>query len=385
MKIFVINSGSSSIKSALYDSKKYLTEIARVHVDELGLKTCQLIIKSTNKNTRKSAKITNHKDGVKLILQALLKNCLLKNPDEICAVGHRVVHGGEKHTKSTLIDNKTLAIIKKLSTLAPLHNPANLASIKACKNLLPKAKQIAVFDTAFHQTMPEKAYIYGLPYEYYKKHQIRRYGFHGTSHKFVVNEAIKILKKTHSQLKSPKIISCHIGNGSSITASIAGKCIDTSMGFTPMEGVIMGTRSGTIDPGIILHLEKNLKMTAPVVDQLLNHNSGLKGLSGLSSDMRDIYNQSLKGHRLAKLTIEILCYQIAKYCGSYAAAMQGIDAIIFTGGIGEHAHYIRNKIYSYLKFLKIKKILVIPTNEEKQIAIETRTITLSKDKLDHPF
>lgn len=376
MKILVINSGSSSIKSALFNSKKQLTEIARTHIDGLGLKTCKLILKIGDKIAEKQIKITNHQDGIKLILQTFLKHRLIKNFDEIKAAGHRVVHGGEKYTKSIFIDNKVFNAIKKLNNLAPLHNPANLASIKACKNLLPKAKQIAVFDTAFHQTMPEKAYLYGLPYEFYKRHQIRRFGFHGTSHKFVVNEAIKIFRKKYPVIKSPKIISCHLGNGSSITASIAGKCLDTSMGFTPMEGVIMGTRSGSIDPGIILHLEKNLKMTTKKIDQLLNHKSGLKGLSGISSDMRDIYKKSLKGDKPAKLAIEILSYQIAKYCGSYAAAMSGIDAIIFTGGIGEHASYIRDKVHSYLEFLKIKNFFIIPTDEEKQIAIETENLLL---------
>lgn len=375
MKILVINSGSSSIKSTLFDfstsvsKKETQTEIAKSIVDGIGLKSCKFIFskltKTTVKNTDK-CRIIHHEAGVKLILETLLKTKCIKDLNEIVAVGHRIVHGGEKYTKPTLLNAKILKEIAKLSSLAPLHNPSNLSSIQACQKLLPQAKQVAVFDTAFHQTMPEKAYLYALPKEFYKKYQIRRYGFHGTSHKYVINEALKLLKN-----KNAKIISCHLGNGSSITASIAGKCIDTTMGFTPMEGVPMGTRSGSIDPGIILHLANNLKFTPKEIDEILNHKSGLLALSQVSSDMRDIYTKSLKGHKESKFTLEILSYQIAKYCGGFAAALHGVDAIIFTGGIGQHAFYIRDKVLSYLKFLHIKKTLVIPTNEEKQIAMET--------------
>lgn len=378
MKILVINSGSSSIKSTLFDfskspsGKESQTEIAKSLVDGIGLKSCKFIFNKLTKTTVKNSekcRITHHEAGVKLILETLLKTKCIKDLNEIVAVGHRVVHGGEKYTKSTILNKKIIQEITKLSSLAPLHNPANLSSIHACQKLLPQAKEVAVFDTAFHQTMPKKAYLYALPKEFYKKYQIRRYGFHGTSHKYVVNEALRILKKPQA-----KIISCHLGNGSSITASIAGKSIDTTMGFTPMEGVPMGTRSGSIDPGIILHLANNLKFTPKEIDEILNHKSGLLALSQVSSDMRDIYAQSLKGHKPSILTLEILSYQIAKYCGGFAAAMHGIDAIIFTGGIGEHAFYIRDKVCSYLKFLHIKKVLVIPTNEEKQIALETAAL-----------
>lgn len=380
MKILVINSGSSSIKSTLFDFSKSVsgketqTEIAKSLVDGIGLKSCKFIFekftKTTVKNTEK-CRITSHEAGVKLILETLLKTKCIQGLNEIVAVGHRVVHGGEKYTKSTLLNKKILQEIEKLSSLAPLHNPANLASINACQKLLPQAKEVAVFDTAFHQSMPEKAYLYALPKEFYKKYQIRRYGFHGTSHKYVINEALKILKKSSPRLTAPKIISCHLGNGSSITASIAGKSIDTTMGFTPLEGLTMGTRSGSIDPGIILHLSNNLKFTPKEIDEMLNHKSGLLALSQISSDMRDIYAQSLKGNKQALLTLEILSYQIAKYCGGFAAAMSGLDCLIFTGGIGEHAFYIRDRVSAYLKFLHIKKTLVIPTNEEKQIAMET--------------
>ncbi|MCX6735269.1 MAG: acetate kinase [Candidatus Peregrinibacteria bacterium] len=380
MKILIINSGSSSIKSTLFDFSKSVsgkesqTEIAKAMIDEIGLKSCKFnfnkLTKTTVKNTEK-CRINHHESGVKLILETLLKTKCIKDLSEIVAVGHRIVHGGEKYTKPTLLNAKIIKEIEKLSSLAPLHNPANLSSIHACQKLLPQAKQIAVFDTAFHQTMPEKAYLYALPKEFYKKYQIRRYGFHGTSHKYVINEALKILKKSFPRLTAPKIISCHLGNGSSITASVAGKSIDTTMGFTPMEGLPMGTRSGSIDPGIVLHLSNNLKFTPKEIDEILNHKSGLLALSQISSDMRDIYAQSKKGNKHAIFTLEILSYQIAKYCGGFAAAMHGVDALIFTGGIGEHAFYIRDRVSTYLKFLHIKKTLVIPTNEEKQIAMET--------------
>lgn len=383
MKILVINSGSSSIKSTLFDftksvsGKESQTEIAKALVDGIGLKSCKFIFEKLTKTTVKNnekCRITSHEAGVKLILETLLKTKCIQGLNEISAVGHRVVHGGEKYTKSTILNSKILKEIEKLSSLAPLHNPANLASIHACQKLLPQAKEVAVFDTAFHQTMPEKAYLYALPKEFYKKYQIRRYGFHGTSHKYVINEALKILKKSSPRLTAPKIISCHLGNGSSITASIAGKSIDTTMGFTPLEGLPMGTRSGSIDPGIILHLANNLKFTPKEIDEILNHKSGLLALSQVSSDMRDIYGQSLKSNKQAILTLEILSYQIAKYCGSFAAAMSGLDCLIFTGGIGENAFYIRDKVSAYLKFLHIKKTLVIPTNEEKQIALETTAL-----------
>ncbi len=394
MKILVINSGSSSIKSTLFEFKKHPEIVAKAHIDGIGLKRCKLSFTFNKINIGHQTSVNNHENGVKLILQTLLKTKAIKNYKEIEAVGHRVVHGGEKYTNSVRIDSKILKAIEKLSELAPLHNPANIASIKACKTLLPKAKQVAVFDTAFHQTMPPHAYLYGLPLEYYEKHQIRRYGFHGTSHKYVVAQTIKALKT-----KKAKIISCHLGNGSSITASVNGKSIDTSMGFTPLEGVIMGTRSGSIDPAIIFHLEEQLKMKPHQVNKILNNESGLKGISGISSDMRDIYHQSLKGNKRAALAIDILAYQIAKYCGAYAAAMQGLTAIAFTGGIGEKAFYVRAKVCDYLEFLKLKldkkknenckdvstpveisdrhskiKIFVIKTDEEIQIANETKAL-----------
>ena len=386
MKILVVNAGSSSIKSKLFEKKKDFEPIAKFHIDGIGLTRCKLIFKSENKNIGLHQKVKNHEEGIKLLLKTLTSTKTIENLKEIKAVGHRVVHGGEKYSEPTKIDARVIKTIDKLSTLAPLHNPANLQAIKACKKLLPRIPQVAVFDTAFHQTMPEKAYLYGLPYEYYKKHNIRRYGFHGTSHQYVTEKAIKLLKK-----KNLKIISCHIGNGSSITASINGKSIDTSMGFTPLEGIIMGTRSGSIDPAIVLHLQKKLKMKPDKVDELLNHESGLKGLSQISPDMRNIYAKYLTKDPRAILTIEILSYQIAKYIGAYAATLNGLDALIFTGGLGEKAFYVRQKACDYLTHLGVKlntkrnenceelisdgksrtKVFVFHTNEEKQIALET--------------
>lgn len=390
MKILVINAGSSSIKSKLFEKKKDLEPLAKFHVDGIGLKQCKLIFKSENKNIGLKLPVKNHEEGIKLLLKTLLDTKTIESLKEIEVVGHRVVHGGEKYSEPVKIDARVIKTIDKLSALAPLHNPANLQAINACKKLIKHAPQIAVFDTAFHQTMPEKAYLYGLPYEYYKKHDIRRYGFHGTSHKYVIETAIKLLKK-----KNLKIISCHIGNGSSITASINGKSVDTSMGFTPLEGIMMGTRSGSIDPAIILHLQKELKMKPAAIDELLNNESGLKGFSEISPDMRDIYAKYKEKDPRAILTIETLSYQIAKYLGAYTAAMDGLDAIIFTGGLGEKAFYVREKACSYLSHSGLKlnakknenceqlisdnkskiKVFVIPTNEEKEIALQALKAT----------
>ncbi|MEK7547991.1 MAG: acetate kinase [Patescibacteria group bacterium] len=415
MKILVINSGSSSIKAAVFEQteakrrlnnnvvadhnhlKKDLKELAKVTIDGIGLKRCKLSFKSENKNMGLPISVKNHEAGVKIITDHLLKNGIIKKLLEIETVGHRVVHGGEKYSNSIKIDSKIIKDLEALSPLAPLHNPANIESIKACKKLLPKAKQVAVFDTAFHQTIPPHAYLYGLPYKLYEDHKIRRYGFHGTSHKFVVEQTIKALKT-----KKAKIISCHIGNGISITASVNGKSVDTSMGFTPLEGVMMGTRCGSIDPAIILHLQENMKMKPAQINTMLNNQSGLLGISETSRDMRDIYAKALKQDKKALLAIEMLNYQIAKYCGAFAAAMQGIEALTFTGGIGENAFYVREKICDYLNFLGLKidkkknteassvkiaadkkpyaeisekkskvKVFVIPTNEEKLIALES--------------
>lgn len=394
MKILVINAGSSSLKASLFEhDKKALKVIAKAMIDGLGQDKCRLTFKSDTKNIGLKSESKNHSQAVKEVLDTLTKTNTIKDLKEISTVGQRVVHGGEKYIKSVKIDTKVIKEIEKLSNLAPLHNPINLEAIKAVQKLLPKAKQVAVFDTAFHQTMPEKAYLYGLPQEMYKKHQIRRYGFHGSNHKYVIDRTIALLKN-----KKAKIISCHLGNGNSITASIAGESIDTSMGFTPLEGVMMGTRSGSIDPAITFHLQHNLKMKPSEVDHMLNKESGLLGFSGISSDMRDIYEKAEKGDKQAKLAIETLAYQIAKYCGAYAAAMNGVDAITFTAGMGEKAWYLREKVIEQLAFLDFKldkaankksnksegeteieisparskkRIFVIQANEALQIAMET--------------
>ncbi len=394
MKILILNSGSSSLKGAFFKKikKNNFLLLANLHVDNIKKENCKFTFKSNKKNIGQKYEIKNHKQGLKLFLETLLKTNLIKTKSEIKLIGHRVVHGEEKYIKATKITPEVIKKIEKLSSLAPLHNPINLKVIKSSKKLFPKIKQIAVFDTAFYNTIPEKAFLYGLPYSFYKKHKIRKYGFHGTNHKYIINEAIELLNKKTK--KEQKIISCHLGNGSSITASIDGKAVDTSMGFTPLEGIIMGTRSGSIDPAIIFHIEKNLKMKNSEIHNLLNNESGLKGLSEISSDMRKIYEKSLKGNKKAQLTIEILSYQIAKYCGGFAAATNGLSCIIFSGGLGENAFYVREKVCEYLEFLGVKinkklnqknnleistnkskiKILIIPANEELQIAKEISKI-----------
>lgn len=382
MLILVINAGSSSMKFQLMDSGKNFTTLVKGIVDRLGQKEQ---IYSDNKGHKETTKIESYSEALDYILKHFIKHNVIKSFKDIKAVGHRVVHGGEAYKKPTVITPKVLKTITELSSLAPLHNPPNIEGIKACKKVLPTIPQIAVFDTSFHQTMPEKAFLYALPLELYKKHNIRRYGFHGTSHTYVLQQALKLLNK-----KNAKVITCHLGNGCSVTATLNGKSVDTSMGFTPLEGLMMGTRCGDIDPALPLALIKTLKTTPEKVDQLLNRESGLKGISGKYSDMRDIWATCKKDPK-SKLAMEIYCYRIAKYIGSYAAALNGVDAIAFTAGIGENAWYIRKMVCDYLTFLGLTldkkknllnkplittpkskvKVLVIPTNEEKEIAQET--------------
>lgn len=373
--MLVLNSGSSSLRFQVID-KKSLKCLYKGHID----------------------RVKNSREALSLALNTLIKKGILKSKSEISSVGHRVVHGGEKYIKPTLINKTVLADLQKLSSLAPLHNKANIDGIIASQKLLPKIPQIAVFDTAFHNTMPEKAYLYAVPYDWYKKYEIRRYGFHGTSHKYISNEASAYLKKKHK--KSDKMITCHLGNGCSITAIHKGKSIDTSMGFTPLEGIPMGSRSGNIDPAIIFYLARNKKMSLAEIEKILEKESGFKGLSGIGSDIRDILKAYKKGDKRAKLTFSIFAYQIAKYIGAYSAAMNGLDCIVFTGGIGENAWYIRKEVCDYLKFLGVElsslknknaselknpeirkisspksrvSILVIPTNEELQITKEAKS------------
>jgi acetate kinase len=382
MLILVINAGSSSMKFQLMDSGKGFNVLVKGIVDRLGQKD-QLF--HDNKGHEETAKISNYQDALDYVFKHLIKHKIIKSLNDIKAVGHRVVHGGEAYKKPTVINPKVLKTITELSSLAPLHNPPNIEAIKASQKILPNIPQVAVFDTSFHQTMPEKAFLYALPLELYKKHNIRRYGFHGTSHAYILRQALKLLNK-----KNAKVITCHLGNGCSVTATLNGKSIDTSMGFTPLEGLMMGTRSGDIDPALPLKLIKTLKTTPEEIDKLLNRESGLKGISGKYSDMRDIWSESKKDPK-SKLAMEIYCYRIAKYIGSYAAALNGVDAIAFTAGIGENAWYIRKMVCDYLTFLGLTidkkknlvnktiittpkskvKVLVIPTNEEKEIAQET--------------
>lgn len=385
MKILVINSGSSSLKFQLFESSGGFACLYKGMIDRIGLTGTKFV---ENGKECETIAAQNHESAVKFAFSILLKKKLIKNPSEIKAVGHRVVHGGEKYLSATRITPAVLKQIKKLCELAPLHNPPNLASIMACKKILPKTPQVAIFDTAFHQSIPEKAFLYALPYEYYKRFGIRRYGFHGTSHKYVSTETAKLLKS-----KKSKIIVCHFGNGSSITAVEDGRSIDTSMGFTPLEGLPMGTRCGDIDPAIVFELQEMLKISTDEIDNILNKKSGLKGLSGISSDMRDLW-AVCKSNPRAKLAMSVLAYRAAKYIGAYAAALCGLDAITFTAGIGENAWYLRKEICDYLTHLGVQldagknkknsllissnkskiKVFVVPTNEEKEIALETAQI-----------
>ena len=342
MKILVINSGSSSIKYKLFEmpDEQLVSKGLIEHIGEPG------------------SPIKDHYSGLKSILDKV---------EQVSAVGHRVVHGAEKFQRPALINNSVIKGIKLCCSIAPLHNPANLAGILACKKLLPGTKQVAVFDTAFHQTLPCYAYIYALPYEFYKKSGIRKYGFHGTSHEYVAKEAAKLLNKPFNKLK---IITCHLGNGCSITAVNKGKSVDTSMGFTPLEGLVMGTRCGDIDPALVTYIMRQKQMNTEQMDRLLNKESGLKGISGISNDMRRLEESASSGNVKARLALDIFSYRIKKYIGAYTTVMSGCDALVFTGGIGENQKGIREKvcrgIFSHLK--KKPKILVIPTNEELMIA-----------------
>lgn len=351
MKILVINSGSSSIKYKLFDMPSQRL-ISKGAIDQIG---------------EEGSKCANHYDGLKIILKEI------KSVD---AVGHRVVHGAEKFKKPTLVDQNVIKGIKKCCVIAPLHNPANLAGILACQKLLPGVKQVVVFDTAFHQSIPEHAFIYGLPYDYYQKMGIRKYGFHGTSHEYVAHEASRILNKPLHKLN---LITCHLGNGCSITAIDKGKSIDTSMGFTPLEGLVMGTRCGDTDPALITHIMHKKRIDTKEMDRILNKESGLKGISGISNDVRVLEEKAKAGNKRAKLALDIFVYRIRKYIGAYTAVLCDLDALIFTAGVGENQAKIRENICRNLFSClgKNPKIMVIPTNEELMIARQTfKLITL---------
>ena len=392
MKILVLNSGSSSLKYQLIDMEDE-TVLAKGLVERIGISD-SVLEQETNdgKETKIKKDIPNHSVGIKMVIDALLNKDkgVLSSMDEIKAVGHRVVHGGEKFAKSTVITEEVMSEIDSVSELAPLHNPANLTGIKVCEKLLPDKLQVAVFDTAFHQSMPKRAFLYALPYEYYIKYGIRRYGFHGTSHKYVAQRTALLMDKPIEELK---IITCHLGNGASIAAINGGKSVDTSMGLTPLEGLVMGTRCGDIDPAIIPFLMDKEDLSIGEVDDIMNKKSGLYGVSGVSSDSRDVEAAANEGNEQAQNALEIFKYRVLKYVGAYMTAMAGIDAIVFTAGIGENHQDLRESIIESLAFLNVYidekansirkkeidistpesniRVFVIPTNEELMIARET--------------
>lgn len=395
MKVLVINCGSSSLKYQLIDMTneqilvKGLAE--RIGIDGSVLKhekpgADKVVIEKPMKT---------HTVAIQLVLDALVdpKHGVIKSLDEISAVGHRVLHGGHRFTKSVVVDEKVLDGIRECIPLGPLHNPPNLMGIEACQSLMPKVKQVAVFDTAFHQTMPEHAFMYALPMEYYTKYNIRRYGFHGTSHRFVSLKAAQMLKNTSPDFK---LITCHLGNGSSVAAVLGGKCVDTSMGLTPLEGLLMGTRCGDMDPAIVPFIMEKEHLTPQQMSDLMNKKSGVLGISGVSSDFRDLEDASKKGNKNAQLALDMFAYRVRKYIGSYIAALGGLDALVFTAGLGENSDVMRAKICEGLETFGIKlcaeknkgrgearlissddskvKVLVIPTNEELMIAQDTLSL-----------
>ena len=391
MNVLVINCGSSSLKYQLIDSDTEAV-LAKGLCERIGIDGRLVYQKAGNDKEITEASMPTHKEAIQMVLEALTneKTGAIKSLAEVNAIGYRIVHGGEKFASSAIITDEMIKAVEECNDLAPLHNPANLIGIRVCSELMPNVPQVGVFDTAFHQTMPAKAYLYGLPIEYYKNYKVRRYGFHGTSHSFVSKRAVEFLGLDKD---NSKVIVCHLGNGSSISAVQNGKCVDTTMGLTPLEGVVMGTRSGSIDPAIVEYIAKKENLDLAGVMNVLNKKSGLQGMSGVSSDMRDLRAAAAEGNEDAKNAIEVLCYGIAKYVGGYVAAMNGVDAIVFTAGIGENVGMIREKVCSYLGFLGVTidakaneamgeevvisgadskvKVAVIPTNEELAICRDT--------------
>lgn len=394
MKILVINAGSSSLKYQLIDMDSHEV-MAKGLCERIGIEGSNLQHTNVAKDekTKIEKPMKDHGDAIQMVIDALVdeKIGVISSMDEIGAVGHRVVHGAEEFASSCKITDAVMKALEKCTPLAPLHNPPNIIGIKACEQIMPNTPMVAVFDTAFHQTMPAKAFMYALPYELYEKERIRKYGFHGTSHKYVSQKAAEVLGKKPEELK---IVTCHLGNGSSISAVDCGKCVDTSMGFTPLDGVPMGTRTGSMDPAVVTYLINN-GMSAKEVDNLMNKQSGVQGVSGVSSDFRDLSAAADEGNDRAKLALDMFSYQVKKYIGSYAAAMGGVDAVVFTAGVGENDAATRAAIVDGLEFMGIKidadknntrgtvdisadgasvKTLVIPTNEELMIAIDTQKI-----------
>ncbi|MDG5787000.1 acetate kinase [Evansella sp. AB-P1] len=392
-KIMAINAGSSSLKFQLLEMPEE-TIVTKGIVERIGLSDSVFTIEVNGEKKKDVLDLEDHSQAVKLLLDKLTTYGIIESLNEIDGIGHRVVHGGEKFNDSVLINEDVIKGIEEVSELAPLHNPANLVGIRAFQEVLPNVPEVAVFDTAFHQTMPKGSYLYSLPYEYYENYGIRKYGFHGTSHKYVTERAAEILGRPVEHLR---LISCHLGNGASIAAIEGGKSIDTSMGFTPLAGVTMGTRSGNIDPALIPYIMEKADLSAEEVISVLNKKSGMLALSGFSSDLRDIESQAIEGNERAELALEVFTSRIHKYIGSYAARMHGLDAVIFTAGIGENSSTIREKVMQGLEFMGIYwdpalnkvrgeeaflnyphspvKVLVIPTNEEVMIARDTVRLT----------
>ena len=393
MNVLVINCGSSSLKFQLINAE---TEnvLAKGLCERIGIDGRLTYQPAGGEKEKSDLAMPTHTEAIQFVIDALTneKTGVVKSLDEIGAVGHRLVHGGEKFASSVVITDEVKKAVEECNDLAPLHNPANLIGVAACEKLMPGTPMVAVFDTAFHQTMPEKAYMYGLPYEYYEKYKVRRYGFHGTSHSFVSKRAAEVMGRPYDEVKT---IVCHLGNGSSVSAVLNGKCVDTSMGLTPLEGLVMGTRSGDIDPAIMEFIAKKENLDIDGVMNVLNKKSGVFGLSGgLSSDFRDLTDAMNAGDKKATIAMDVFSYRVAKYIGSYAAAMNGVDDIVFTAGIGENDDYVREEVCKYLGYLGVDfdsevnkglrgkeaeltkegskvKVFVIPTNEELAIARET--------------
>ena len=391
MNVLVINCGSSSLKFQLINSDTEAV-LAMGLCERIGIDGRLTYQPAGGEKKTEDKAMPTHTEAIKFVIEALTdaKTGVVASLEEIGAVGHRLVHGGEKFASSAVITEEMLKTVEECNDLAPLHNPANLIGVRACQELMPNVPMVGVFDTAFHQTMPEKAYMYGLPYEYYDQYKVRRYGFHGTSHSFVSKRTAEFLGRDYNNTKT---IVCHLGNGASICAVLNGKSVDTSMGLTPLEGLVMGTRSGDVDPGALEFLAKKEDLDITGLLNMLNKKSGVHGVSGISSDFRDLAAGAAEGNKRAQIALDVFCYRVAKYVGSYVAAMNGVDAIAFTAGIGENDGYVRETVCSYLGYLGIEidkeangkrgeeivistpdskvKVLVVPTNEELAIARET--------------
>lgn len=395
MKVLVINCGSSSLKYQVFDMQTE-TVLAKGNVERIGIDGAFLKYRRGDEDTITiEAEIANHEVGIKLVFDALTNESygVLKSTSEIEAVGHRVVHAGEKYASSVMIDDDVMAALRECIDLAPLHNPPNIMGIEVAQRLMPGVKHVAVFDTAFHQTMPDYAYMYALPYELYEEYRVRRYGFHGTSHKYVAERAAAMLGRPLAELK---VITCHLGNGASVTAVDGGKSVDTSMGFTPLEGLIMGTRSGDVDPAVVTFVQEKEGLSSEQVNNLLNKKSGVLGISGVSSDFRSLEEAGNEGNKRATLAMDMFAYRVRKYIGAYAAAMGGVDAIVFTAGLGENSASMRQSICQGLDFIGVQidadknnvrgrevdfsaadakvRTLLVPTNEELMIARDTVAI-----------